>query len=326
MDILEMEREKATDFWQQLTMLVAWRIRRRVLENVLKQGGGYLSQACSSAEIMATLYTQIMNLGPSVAPRVPRPFPGVPSKHNQGYFTGVGYNGPKGERLDRFIISPVHYALVLYATLVEVDRLAPESMDLFNVDGSSMEMIGAEHSPGHEVTAGSLGQGLSQAAGIAWARKRKGHSGRVWVFMSDGEFQLGQTWEALEIASHYGLDNLNVVVDVNGQSADGRMLDVLNIEPLERKLEDFGAEVRRVPGHDVDALAAAAEEAEGKRPRIILADTNPCYGIAMLEKRRPKLHYVRFNSDVERQEYEELLEQWNQGQWDDGSPIESARA
>lgn len=160
--------------WQAAAQSVARGIRRRVLEHTINNNGGYLSQACSSAEIWATLYTRILHIGPSEAPLIPAPFPGVPSATNKNYFTGQAYNGPKAPHLDRFFLSPVQYALVLYATLVEVGRMAPEGLAQFNTDGSTVEMIGAEHSPGHEITAGSLGQALSQVAGIAYARKKKG--------------------------------------------------------------------------------------------------------------------------------------------------------
>lgn len=102
----------------------------------------------------------------------------------------------------------------------------------FNQDGSTVEMIGAEHSPGMEFTTGSLAQGLSQAAGVALARKLRGESGRCWVYMSDGEFQEGQTWETFEVLAAYKLGNVGIYVDVNGQQCDGRMEDVLDIGEL----------------------------------------------------------------------------------------------
>lgn len=293
--------------WQDQTQSVARRIRRRVLEHTIHRNGGYLSQACSSAEILATLYTQIMNLAASQAPMIPPPFPGVPRADNAAYFTGAAYNGPRAPDLDRFFLSPVHYALALYAALVEVGRMAPEGLAMFNEDGSTVEMIGAEHSPGHEVTAGSLGQCLSQAAGIALARRLKGETGRVWVFMSDGEFQSGQTWEAMPALSFYKLDNVGIYVDVNGQQCDGKMTDVMNVEPLQSRLEAFGARVLAVDGHDVAALAAPARLAPDGRPLVVLAYTNPCQGIGLLEERRPKLHYVRFKSERERARYRSFL-------------------
>ena len=84
--------------------------------------------------------------------------------------TGAGYNGPTAPEFDRLFIAPAHYALVAYATLIEVGRMAPEGLEMFNKDGSSVEMIGAEHSPGMEVHNGTLGIGFSTAAGLAWGR------------------------------------------------------------------------------------------------------------------------------------------------------------
>ena len=285
----------------------AKRIRRRVLDHTLRNNGGYLSQACSSAEILSTLYIDVMNLGPSVAPMVPRPFPGVPGANNPDSFTGAGYNGPGRPDLDRLFFSPVHYALVLYSTLIEVGRMDPEGLEMFNRDGSTVELIGAEHSPGHEVTAGSLAQCLSQAGGISLARKIKGDTGKNWVFMSDGEFQEGQTWEAFAALAYHRIDNITVYVDVNGQQCDGPVTSVMNIQPLGKRLASFGTRVFEVDGHDPRALAEPAETAPDGRPRVILARTDPCRGIPLLQNRAPKLHYVRFKSEEERKGYEAAL-------------------
>jgi transketolase len=168
-------------------------------------------------------------------------------------------------------------------------------------------MIGAEHSPGLEVTGGSLGQTLSQAGGIALARRLRGDSGRAWVLMSDGEFQSGQTWEAAQALAHYKLDSVGVYVDVNGQQCDGKMTEVMNIEPLAARLEAFGARVAVVDGHDVDALAAPAALKPDGRPLFVLAYTNPCAGMPFLQARWPQWHYVRFKDDQERQQFRRFL-------------------
>lgn len=292
--------------WQDEAAQAARGIRRRVLEHTLNHNGGYLSQACSSAEILAALYTRIMKLGPSVAPRLPPAFPGVPGPDNPHAITGAGYNGPKAPDLDRFFLSAVHYALALYAALIEVRRMDPEGLAQFNQDGSTVEMIGAEHSPGLEVTGGSLGQTLSQAGGVALARKLKRETGRVWVFMSDGEFQSGQTWEAVQALAFHRLDNVGIYVDVNGQQCDGQMDEVMSIEPLKSRLEAFGARVFQVDGHDLNALASPADRASGEpdgHPLAVLCYTNPAAGLPLLESRRPKLHYVRFKDENERQQF-----------------------
>jgi transketolase len=205
------------------------------------------------------------------------------------------------------VFSPVHYALVLYSVLIEVGRLGPDALDQFNRDGSTVELIGAEHSPGHEVTAGSLGQAISQAGGIALARRLRGDAGRVWVFMSDGEFQEGQTWEAFAALSYYQLDNLGVYVDANGQQCDGSMDSVMNIEPLADRLTAFGADVHEVNGHDLDALATPAASAPAGKPLVVVARTDPCRDMEILRERTPKLHYLRFKSEEETRAYEQVL-------------------
>ena len=293
--------------WIQEASRVAAGIRRQVLAHVLRNGGGYLSQACSSAETLATLYTRVLNLGPSQAPNIPPAFSGVPSRANPSPWRGGQYNGPRDPELDRFFFSPVHYSLCLYAALIEVGRLAPSALDRFNEDGSTVEMIGAEHSPGVESTAGSLAQTLSVAAGAALARRLKGEPGRVWVYMTDGEFQEGQTYEALAAAAHHELGNLGAYVDVNGQQCDGAMAEVMGVEPLARRISAFGARVREVDGHDVAALAAPALEPMDPRPLIVLARTDPCRGAEPLRARAPRLHYLRFKDQEERRAYAALL-------------------
>lgn len=283
---------------------VAHRTRRRVFDHVMRNGGGYLSQACSSAEIFAALYGRILHLGPSEAPMRPVPFPGAPSAANPDYVSGGAYNGPHAPEYDRFIFSPAHYALVLYTALIEFGRLSEDALEEFNRDGSTVEMIGAEHSPGVETTTGSLAQAISQAGGIALGRRLKGEPGRVWVMMSDGEFQEGQVWEAVQALVHYRLDNVAVIADVNGQQCDGAMDDVMSVGSLAAKLQAFGARVIEVDGHDIEALAAPAELAPDGRPLFVLARTDPARGVPLMNERAPNLHYLRFASNEERARYQ----------------------
>ena len=279
---------------------VAKGIRKRVFEHCIKNNGGYLSQACSAAEQLAWLYNDILNLGDSTLPMIPEEFSGVPSKDNQNYITGAGYNGPFESNYDRLIIAPAHYALVAYATLIEVGRMAPEALDMFNKDGSSVEMIGAEHSPGMEVHNGTLGVGLSTGAGLAMGRKIKKETGEVCVFMSDGELQEGQVWEALQTCVHHKIDNLWAIVDVNEQQVNGAMKDVMDIGDIANKIESFGAIVTEIDGHNFDELSEAKKINHKDKPLIILAKTSPYQGMKYLKTRFPKLHYVRFKSEEER--------------------------
>jgi transketolase len=286
-------------------------IRRRVLEHTLRNNGGYLSQACSAAEIFAVLYQKILRLGPLDAPLHPRPFPGTPSAGNEQYVIGNEFHGPITPEFDRFILSPTHYSLVLYTALIEARRLAEDGLLSFNRDGSSVEMIGAEHSPGMEVMTGSLGQGLSQAVGMALGRKLKGAPGRVVVLMSDGEFQIGMTWEAMQFMAYHQLDNMLIYIDANKQQCDGLVQSVMSIEPLAARIRAFGGQVRVVDGHDIAALAKAGAGKPHGKPRVVIANTDPCRGVELLRQNAPKLHYLRFKSAEERGAYQTILTGWN---------------
>ncbi len=292
---------------KQRTEDVAAGIRKRVFLHTMRNNGGYLSQACSAAESLAFLYNEALHLGEPTLPKVPLPFAGVPSSTNPEAFTGAGYHGPFTPEYDRFIVSPAHYALVIYSALIQVGRMDEHALDHFNRDGGSVEMIGAEHSPGMEVTTGSLAQGLSMASGLAWARKRRGEHGKVWVYMSDGEFQEGQTWECLAAMSYHGIDNIRVVVDVNRQQCDGAMSSVLDLGDLPARVAAFGATCRSIDGHDLQAFRTAADSAETGKPLFILANTSPFEGMPFLKRRFPRLHYVRFKSADERQEMQAAI-------------------
>jgi len=275
----------------------AHNIRKRMLRLALDRGGGYLGQACSSAEILSTLYMRVLNLGESLGSPEAAVFPGVPGPRNMDYPKGSLYNGPTTGGYDRFFLSPAHYAGVLYCVLAECGRISRGAIEMINVDGWNMEMIGAEHSPGFENTAGSLGQTISIAAGTAHARKIKQETGRVVIFLSDGEIQEGQVWECFQAMSFYHLDNIVIYIDVNGHQLEGLTKNVMDIEPLARRLEAFGAVAAEIDGHDVVALAAAANTPHEGKALVVLCHTSCTRDIPFLEQREPYLHFVRFGKD-----------------------------
>lgn len=285
---------------------IARGIRKRSLDLTIQKNGCYLSQALSSADMLALLYGSVLNIGASTGQSVPERFPGVP---RPGFHPlGADYNGPRKPDYDRLLLSAAHYAVAVYAALVETGRMAPEGLEQFNEDGSSVEMIGGEHSPGMELTTGSFGQALSQAGGIALARKLRSETGRVFVFMSDGEFEEGQTYEGVQACVHYGLDNVKVLVDVNGQQVDGAIEDVMRIEPLADRLTGFGAAVEVVDGHDFAAMDRAIAREHSGKPLFVLCYTDSARGIPLLEARKPYLHYIRFKSEEEKAEFARFLE------------------
>ncbi|MCC8108682.1 MAG: transketolase [Planctomycetes bacterium] len=283
----------------------ATNIRKHILRLALDRGGCYLGQACSSAEIIASLYMAVLNLGPSLGDMDAQPFPGVPSPDNMDYPKGSLYHGAFDADRDRFFVSPAHYASVIYCALMECGRLSERAIDKFNVDGWNMEMIGAEHSPGFECTAGSLGQTISLACGTAHARKLKGETGLVYVFLSDGEIQEGQVWEAFQAASFYKLDNLVVYVDVNGQQVEGWVKDVMDFDPLADRLRAFGTVTVEVDGHDIEKVVAAAKTPHPGKPLVVLCQTSSSRDIPLLDKRKPFLHFVGIGAD-EREAFEKF--------------------
>ena len=146
----------------------------------------------------------------------------------------------------------------------------------------------------------------SIAAGTAHAYKLKGHTGRVFCMLSDGELQEGQDWECFNMAAYYKLDNFTVVADVNGQQLEGWTKDQMNIEPLEERMKAFGWEVAECDGNDIDAITAAAAVPHPGKPLMILCRTHPDQGMPIISSLIPK-HFVSVNDKV-REEYTKFYE------------------
>jgi transketolase len=251
--------EIAPASWVGDVQRLAHGIRRRALEVTIAKDGSYLCQACSGAEILATLHGRVMDRGSG----------------------------------DLFVLSPAHYALALYATLVELGELPEEELERYSDDGALLEMIPSGSAPGMLFTTGSLAQALSQSIGLALARRMRGIPGRIFVYVSDGELQEGQTWEALMAARHYGLGELVILLDLNDSQVDGSPDDVMRVEPVLDKLLAFGLDAVEVDGHDPVQIASAVESRQSSLPRAVACRTVMWQGIPSLAE-RANLHFVRF--------------------------------
>lgn len=288
----------------------AHNLRKRILGIAIERGGCYLTQACSSAEIVTSLYMNILNLGPSLGNPDAQPFPGVPSPDNMDFprgslYHGFDYKNPDYSK-DRLFVSCCHYASVIYCALVEAGRMDASALDKFNRDGWNMEMIGAEHSPGFENSAGSLGQTVSIAGGVAHAYKMKGHTGRVFCMLSDGELESGQDYECFQAAAFYKLDNFIVVADVNRQQIEGWTKDVMNTAPLSARFDAFGWKTVTVDGHDIKAIIDAVNTPHEGQPLAVICNTNPDQDMPILTPIVPK-HFVSV-TDSNRKEFTEFYE------------------
>lgn len=282
-------------------------IRKRVLAYCIENRGANLSQACSGGEILAVIYNDVLHITGVRAPLTPQYFPGSPSRENKEYFTGQAYNGEEGPEYDKFYFSPSQYSIALYACLMETGRMADNGMEYFSKPGNVMEQIGEAHSPGMDILGGSLGQCISQAAGVALARKLGGETGRCVIFLGDGECESGQTWECIQASVSYKLDNMIIFVDQNGQQCDGRIMDQVNGISLEDRFRAFGCRTYVVDGHDPEAMAAIAQQKPDGRPMVLLCQTKPYHGIESLKSHGPRYHYIRFDSEKEVEMYREFL-------------------
>lgn len=263
----------------------AHNIRRHALRMGQVQGQGYVGQALGAADLLAVSYFHALNHRP---------------------------DDPDWELRDRFYLSIGHYAIALYAALIEARIVPLEELETYGSDDSRLPMSGmAAYTPGMEITGGSLGQGLGIAVGACLGLKRKQSKSFVYNLLSDGELNEGSTWEAVMSASHWQLDNLIAIVDVNNQQADGYSSEILSFEPIVDRWQAFGWFTQRVDGNDLKALVAAFDAARtfaGTQPRVIICDTKMGKGVPFLEARE-KTHFIR----VEEHEWAMALDHLEQG-------------
>lgn len=234
-------------------------IRIGVIEETHAAKSGHPGGSLSIADILAYLYFSELNIKPE---------------------------DPAWEDRDRFVLSKGHCAPGLYAALANRGYFpVSELTTLRKLDSRLQGHPDMTLTPGVDMSAGSLGLGISSAAGMALAGKIAGKNYRVYTIVGDGESEEGQVWEACMFAAHYKLDNLCVIVDWNGLQIDGPVAEVMNPTPHDKKLEAFGFHVIAVDGHDFDALEKAFREAKtvkGK-PTAIIAKTVKGKGVSFME-------------------------------------------
>lgn len=251
----------------------AWSIRRNALLMGEVQGQGYIGQALGVADVLATAYFHAMT---------------------------YRADDPEWEGRDRFYLSIGHYAIALYAALIEAGVLPEDEIPTYGMDDSRMPMSGmAAYTPGMEITGGSLGHGLGIAVGAALGLKRKKNPAFVYNLLSDGELGEGSTWEAVMSAVQWKLDNLIAIVDFNNQQADGPTRDALAVGAEAPKWAAFGWYAQEVDGNDLEALVAAFDNARNHaeaKPRVIICNTKMCKGVPFLEERESN-HFIRVEAD-----------------------------
>ena len=236
-------------------------MRADIVRMIAEAGSGHPGGSLSCADILAALY-----------------FGGV-LEHDP--------ENPEWEGRDRFILAKGHAAPALYAALAQAGYIPREELATLRKLGSRLQgHPDSNQVPGVEVSTGSLGQGLSIAAGAAAGLRLDGAPQTVFALLGDGECQEGQVWEAAMFAAHRQLDNLVAVVDRNGLQIDGRTCDVCDPGDLGAKFAAFGWDVDEVDGHDLDALVAvlgAAKAGRDGRPHAVIARTVKGKGVPFME-------------------------------------------
>ncbi len=251
-----------SDTLQRMLRDKALLVRRETIRLISIAKTGHYASTFSCAEILACLYYAVMNL-------------------RQG--------DPKWADRDRFVIGKGHAAVGLYPILADLGFLDPELLDSYtrlgNPLGDHPDMTTV---PGIDFSSGTLGHALSTSLGMALAARVEHKSYTTFALLGDGELHEGQIWEAASCASHYRLSNLVAIVDRNEFSLDGRVDDVINIEPLADRWAAFGWEVHEVDGHDVGALGkllrALKRRGDGQRPAVVIAHTVKGKGVGFMEK------------------------------------------
>jgi transketolase len=243
--------------------IFADKIRRIILEQSYRAHVGHIGPALSIADMMATLYDGVLRVD-----RTDR------------------------TASDRFILSKGHAALALYACLYLKKWISAEQLNSYCSDGSLLGVHPEHRVTGIDFCSGSLGMGLSIAAGAALAARLQQAPRRAFALLSDAECNEGSTWEAVMFAAHHRLSNLIALVDVNGQQAYGYTRDVLDLSPLEARWEAFGWDVRTVDGHDANAMKEIIDGLDTQQgpPHVLIAHTTFGKGVSFMEG-QIKWHY-----------------------------------
>jgi transketolase len=238
---------------------VAKTLRRHIVNMITSAGSGHPGGSLSAVEIITALYWKVLRHKPS---------------------------NPNWKDRDRFILSKGHAAPVLYAALAECGYFpVSELFTLRQIDSRLQGHADRTHTPGVEMSSGSLGQGLSFAVGVALAGRLDRKDYRVFALLGDGECDEGQVWEAAMAAAHFKVDNLTAIVDNNGLQLSGCTADTLSLEPFKDKWASFGWHVIEVDGHDINHLLDAfdkAKKVKGK-PTAIIAHTVKGKGVSFME-------------------------------------------
>ena len=254
------------------------KIRRHVLEQSRRAHVGHIGSALAISDLVALLYDRLLK-----------------------------GQDPDSDERDRVVLSKGHAALALYSALHLAGYITQADLDTYCGDDSLLGVHPEHELKGIDFSTGSLGQGLSIAAGAALAARMQSSKRRVFAIVSDAECNEGSIWEAVMFAAHHKLSNLIVIVDINAQQAFGYTKDVLDLEPLAEKWAAFKWDVHEVDGHDVDQMQKLVEgfNTDSGAPHVLLARTTFGRGVSYMES-QIQWHYWPMSDEQYAQALEEI--------------------
>ncbi len=278
---MEKENKKITQEEIKAIEEKAKEIRKGIIEEVYSSQSGHPGGSLSIADILTVLYFYEMNINPE---------------------------NPKDENRDRLVLSKGHCSPALYATLANRGFFDVEELKSFrNINGKLQGHPDMKNIPGVDMTTGSLGQGLSDANGMAIAGKLDNKDYRVYCILGDGEIEEGQIWEAAMASNKYKLDNLCVIVDNNNLQIDGTIEEVMSSYPIDEKFKSFGFQIINIDGNDIEEIIKAFDVAKNvkEKPTCIIAKTVKGKGVSFMEN-KVEWHGKAPNEEQYKQAMEEL--------------------
>jgi len=241
------------------TVVFAQNVRKLCLEMVYNTKASHIGGALSMSDILAVLYSRILNIDSSK---------------------------PNMEERDRFLLSKGHACTSLYATLALCDFFPVSLLNEYGKDGTFLLSHTSSKIPGVELSTGSLGHALPFGCGIALSAKRKGKDFNTYVLVSDGELDEGSNWESILFAPHHKLDNLILIVDYNKIQSLGSVDQVINLESLSKKFESFNWEVYEIDGHNhLQIYQTFKSMKRNSTPKVVIAHTIKGKGIDFMENK-----------------------------------------
>ena len=247
-------------------------IKIKAFDMLVNKGGGHFGGSFSCAEILTSLFFNILN------------------------------------KNDKFIMSKAHAGVILYASFYKKKIITKKILKSYGRENSLLGVHG-EHDllDPIEFSCGSLGHGLSHSCGLALGYKKKKMNIKVYCLIGDGEMQEGSVWEALLFAAHHKLNNLYVILDNNKKQSSGLVKDILNLEPIGKKISSFNFDLKSCNGHEIKDIINEIKSFKNKnKPKFLIANTIKGKGIRFLEKKKD-CHYDSLSNEEVRKFKKDLI-------------------